>query len=503
MKKAVIFARVSTPEQQKQGLSLDEIQLPKMRTYAEENGLIIEREYVFQETASDKLRKQFDEMVRDVKKATDIFAVVAFRVDRLTRNFRDAVAMDELRKKYGKELHLVDDRLVIKQDTYGKEIGDWDTKVYLAKQHINRCQEDAYNTLYSKLEAGESYGKAPYGYKNDEAESGKKIVVVEPYEAGIVKKVFDLYTSGAYSYGQIAKKLNKENGTKLYKRKIEHILTNKYYIGIRVFKGKEYQHKFERIIDEDVFEIAEQIREGRVRTKKKGKLMGKTGLYRGLIYCAECGCSFSPSPNRHKKLGREVQSESYYYCTNAKGKHRKKPKGTNDKELTELFAGLFEKIKVPDEELERLTETLRESHESKARFNESEVDECNRQIKRYLKMIGNAYEDKCSGSITQDEYDEYQKKWRAEINKHQSRLDKILKADEEYYITASYLLELASRSQELFEGSEPEQKRQIITLTLQNLSIKDGKLCYDWIKPFDSIFMAKQRHTWGGRRDSI
>lgn len=109
----------------------------------------------------------------------------------------------------------------------------------------------------------------------------------------------------------------------------------------------------------------------------------------------------------------------------------------------------------------------------------------------------------CSGSITQDEYAEYQKKWHAKISKHQSRLDKILKADEEYYITASYLLELASRSQELFEGSEPEQKRQIITLTLQNLTIKDGKLLYEWVKPFDSIFASKERHTWGGRGDRV
>jgi len=59
------------------------------------------------------------------------------------------------------------------------------------------------------------------------------------------------------------------------------------------------------------------------------------------------------------------------------------------------------------------------------------------------------------------------------------------------------MLELASRSHKLFQGSEPEQKRQIITLTLQNLQLKDGKLVYDWVKPFDSIFAAKKRHTWG------
>jgi hypothetical protein len=63
------------------------------------------------------------------------------------------------------------------------------------------------------------------------------------------------------------------------------------------------------------------------------------------------------------------------------------------------------------------------------------------------------------------------------------------------------LLELASRSYELFMGSEPEQKRQLITLTLQNLTIKEGKLCYDWIKPFDSIFTAAKSHEWGALRD--
>lgn len=498
MKKAVILARVSTPEQQKQGLSLDEIQLPKMRSYAEENGLKIEREYVFQETASDKLRKQFDEMVHDVKTSKDIVAVIAFRVDRLTRNFRDAVAMDELRKKYGKELHLVDDRLVIKQETYGKEITDWDTKVYLAKQHINRCQEDAYNTLYSRLESGESYGLAPYGYRNIENENGKKTVVVEPFEAGIVRKIFDLYSTGAYSYRKIAEKLNIDHKVKLYMRKVEHILKNKYYIGIRVYKGKEYRHNFEKIVSDEVFQIVTNIREGRARKKKKGKLLGKTGLYRGLLYCKECGCSFSPSPNRHIKLGREVESDSYYYCTNAKGKHKQKPKGTNDHKLTEQFANHFKKIKVPEADLNRMTKTLRESHEGKVLFIESEVNECNRQIKRYQKMIENAYEDKCSGSITQDEYDNYRKKWRTAQDKFQQRLEKILKADEEYYITSAYLLELASRSYELFMGSEPEQKRQIITLTLQNLEIKDGKVQYEWIKPFDGIFAAKERHNWGG-----
>lgn len=52
-------------------------------------------------------------MIDYTKEYEDIEAVISYRVDRLTRNFRDSVAMDDLRKKHGKELHFVSDRLVL------------------------------------------------------------------------------------------------------------------------------------------------------------------------------------------------------------------------------------------------------------------------------------------------------------------------------------------------------------------------------------------------------
>ncbi len=93
-------------------------------------------------------------------------------------------------------------------------------------------------------------------------------------------------------------------------------------------------------------------------------------------------------------------------------------------------------------------------------------------------------------SITQDEYDKKRKEWTYKKQEIETRLGRINNADEEYYITASYLLQLASRSYELFMGSEPEQKRQLVTLTLRNLEIKDGLLSYEWVKPFDTVFVS-------------
>jgi len=73
-----------------------------------------------------------------------------------------------------------------------------------------------------------------------------------------------------------------------------------------------------------------------------------------------------------------------------------------------------------------------------------------------------------------------------------------LDADEEYYITVDMLLNLASRAKELFLGSEPEEKRVLIQTTLRNLKMRDGLLCYEWNKPFDSIAKSKECNSWGG-----
>jgi len=46
-------------------------------------------------------------------------------------------------------------------------------------------------------------------------------------------------------------------------------------------------------------------------------------------------------------------------------------------------------------------------------------------------------------------------------------------------------------------GSEPDDKREIIQLTLQNLSLNHGKLEYTLQKPFDSIFYTTKSLKWG------
>ena len=132
MTKAVILARVSTLKQEKEGLSLKDIQLPELRDYAVKRDFEVVKEFVFSESADYKIRKRFNEMIEFVKASNDIQVIISYRVDRITRNYRDAVRIDELRLDYDKEIHFVYDHLVINKDSVGRDIQDWDLKVFLA-----------------------------------------------------------------------------------------------------------------------------------------------------------------------------------------------------------------------------------------------------------------------------------------------------------------------------------------------------------------------------------
>lgn len=69
-------------------------------------------------------------------------------------------------------------------------------------------------------------------------------------------------------------------------------------------------------------------------------------------------------------------------------------------------------------------------------------------------------------------------------------------ADDSYYVTAKYLLELANRAYELFKSSEVEERRQLIKLVLSNLRVEDKLVRYDAIKPFDTILNYADGQLW-------
>src|SRR3989344_7525225 len=106
--RAVLYCRVSSKEQEETGYSLD-AQEKLLKEYSEKLGYMFTTGDVFRisESASGKqIRKKFEEMLRYINK-NNIDIILCEKIDRLTRNLKDAAIIDEwVHEKINREVHF-------------------------------------------------------------------------------------------------------------------------------------------------------------------------------------------------------------------------------------------------------------------------------------------------------------------------------------------------------------------------------------------------------------
>ena len=115
---------------------------------------------------------------------------------------------------------------------------------------------------------------------------------------------------------------------------------------------------------------------------------------------------------------------------------------------------------------------------------------------RYTKRIERMYEDKLDDLISAEEFKARQIDFKAKQIEIERKIKRLRDADEEYYITAEYLLTLANQAHEKFLSSEFESKRTLVNLVVQNLKLESSTLVYDWVEPFDTIFKCASQSIW-------
>ncbi|MFC1727070.1 hypothetical protein ACFL0Y_00940 [Patescibacteria group bacterium] len=69
-------------------------------------------------------------------------------------------------------------------------------------------------------------------------------------------------------------------------------------------------------------------------------------------------------------------------------------------------------------------------------------------------------------------------------------------ADENYFVKASKLLELAHKAHELFEKADAHQKRELLFYLFQNSQMDGKKLIPSLKMPFDAILEANKTKDW-------
>ncbi|MCA9788997.1 MAG: recombinase family protein, partial [Cyanobacteria bacterium HKST-UBA05] len=166
MQQAVIYARVSSKEQEKEGFSIPS-QLKLLEEYADKNGFKVVEVFTDSETAKKSGRTHFKAMVERIKSDKSIQAVLVEKTDRLTRNFHDYVLIDELINLRDVEVHMVKEGEVLSQRSKSHTKLIHGIKVVLAKNFIDNLGEETAKGMMEKAEQGHWPTTAPYGYRNN------------------------------------------------------------------------------------------------------------------------------------------------------------------------------------------------------------------------------------------------------------------------------------------------------------------------------------------------
>lgn len=202
MKKAVLYARVSSKDQEREGYSIP-AQQKLLREYAVSRQLQIVREFVDVETAKTTGRKQFGEMVRFLETNPDGRTVIVEKTDRLYRNFRDSLTLEDL----GVEIHLIKDGLILSKESKSQEKLVHGFHLLLAKNYSDNLREEVRKGMREKAEQGIYPGRAPVGYRNNKLE---RTIEVDPASAPIAQRLFELYATGKYSLASVREAIYRE-----------------------------------------------------------------------------------------------------------------------------------------------------------------------------------------------------------------------------------------------------------------------------------------------------
>ncbi|MDO8739993.1 MAG: recombinase family protein [Candidatus Woesearchaeota archaeon] len=483
--KAIILARVSDKKQDS-----NEAQVVRVSDYVKFKGLTAWKTYEIEESSTKGDREKYQEAVKDVIDSKEPVALVVDTVDRLQRSFKESVQLDELRKSGKLEIHFYRENLILNKDSNSSDLLRWDMAVMFARSYVLQLSDNVKRKQEQMRKNGEWTGRPPIGYESVYDTTGKRIdIIPDPQKAHFIQKMFELYARKSYSTitlrVEIARQgLKTDLGKPLAPSLIDHILNNTFYYGLAYSKEKDisWNHKYKPLITKELFDKCQEIRTG--WGKKPFQYASKPFIFRGLVRCAKCGCSMSPEIAKGKFI--------YYSCTNArKGICNKKVYVPESSFLKPVYEVLRAFNAIPQAKIDEIVEGLKKSNEGKDLYHKEAVKALRQEYDTVQARLSRLTDFLLDERITTDEYDKKLKELKEKQHDIDIQLQDHTYADENYYITASTILNLAKGALELFESlgksSNVPKQRDLLNFLLQNCVANGKNLEFSLRSPFNHI----------------
>lgn len=481
--KCVVYARVSSKEQEKEGFSIP-AQQKLLREYAATHDMKVVKEFTDIETAKAAGRTLFGEMVQFFKDNKETRIILVEKTDRLYRNFSDYVLLEQL----DLEIHLVKEGEVISKDSRSHAKFIHGIKLLMAKNYIDNLSEEVKKGMREKAEQGEWPHRAPLGYTNNRE---SRQLAVDEDRASIIRQLFEAYTTGRHSISSL-RVLAKDFGltyrgsNKPVSRSwIEKMLQNPIYTGVFRWKGKVYQGTHTPILSQETFGQVQSI----VSDVSKPKCNDKKFAFRGLLRCGHCGCSITAEIKKGKYI--------YYRCTNGRGKCEQPY--IPEKRLSVILGQLIEAITIDKELADEIRIALKDSFDDEKKFRAKETSKLGRERDKVQARIDQCYQDKLDGTIDVGFWQSTHDRLTDQLNRVARRLAKLEESNRNYYQEGVSILELAQSAYSLYKQREPLEQASLLRTLLSNCEIRGLTLYPTYRKPFNYFVETPRNELWRRR----
>ena len=373
--KYILYARKSTEEDDRQVLSI-EAQLVELQEYAAKEKLEIVASFQEAKTAKEPGRIKFAEMLSLIERGK-ADGIISWHPDRLARNSVDG----------GKIIHFVDRGLIksLKFPTFWFEptpqgLFMLNIAFGQSKYFVDNLRENVKRGLRQKIRNGVWPGWAPVGYLNNPK---TRAVDIDREKSKLVKKVFELYATGAYPLHSLANWCVKHNlrgnkNNKISISSLQKILQNIFYIGLMKFKGEVFEGTHEPLISKKLFDTCKEVM---AKRGKKKDIRKHHFAFLGLLKCASCGCAITA----------EIQKgHHYYHCTKKKGPCQEK-RYLREEVLTEQIKSFLQKVSLSSQdtkkvlvELEKDVERAKEEAKITVQNLKTELTEVETKLEKLL-----------------------------------------------------------------------------------------------------------------------
>lgn len=285
MPTAAIYTRVSTDEQVRHGVSLDD-QRARCLDYCARSGLAVARVIVDEGQTSrvPLLERPAGKQLAELIVASEVTDIVAAAQSRLFRDLEEAIHLGRRWVAMGLTIHLLDSGGAIDMESPDGELS-YGLKALLNQHEVRQLRKRVKDALNHIAHTGRRPGSPPYGYRLE-----NKLLVPVPEEAAIVREVYRRALAGE-GWSGICTDFNrrgvplKRGGKAGWNTKnIGNMLKLEVYVGKFRWGDQVLDGQHEPLISEDEWKAAAALLA--TRSAPTGRI---TRHFTPLFRCGVCG----------------------------------------------------------------------------------------------------------------------------------------------------------------------------------------------------------------------